>query len=256
MMKSCQIAIIAFAALVAVSPYNFPPLSTVTVICRDEHSFPASSSVPITSAPHSTSTTADGSADYMMISITNVSKAGDPAPAGIHQPPFFPIPCPFITKNIRRANTNLMGSKIEGSITGPPDIDVSHVDGYSVPIICSSEGIAIVGCNIELFKSRASHVMIKSMALLGSTLLSISPTDLPRHFFQRYAGSATFILTITVPTSTTSKATESLVALAHPVKRPHSSRLNKGIRYRRYNHGHKWLLIVSVSAHTQTWSSS
>ena len=49
-------------------------------------------------------------------------------------------------------NTNPLGSKIEGSITGPPDIDVSYMDGYSVPIICLSNGVAVSGCNIDLFK--------------------------------------------------------------------------------------------------------
>jgi hypothetical protein len=43
------------------------------------------------------------------------------------------------------------GSKIEGSYTGPPDIDVSYVDGYTVPITCSSGGVVVSGCNIELF---------------------------------------------------------------------------------------------------------
>jgi hypothetical protein len=45
-----------------------------------------------------------------------------------------------------------MGSKIEGSITGPPDIDVSYVDSYSVPITCFSKGMAVCGCNIDLCK--------------------------------------------------------------------------------------------------------
>ncbi len=48
-------------------------------------------------------------------------------------------------------NLNPQGSKIEGSYTGPPDVDVSYVDGYSVPITCSSEGTAVAGCNISLF---------------------------------------------------------------------------------------------------------
>lgn len=42
------------------------------------------------------------------------------------------------------------GSKIEGSVTGPPDMDVSYVDGYSVPIICTSAGKSS-GCTTELF---------------------------------------------------------------------------------------------------------
>jgi len=44
------------------------------------------------------------------------------------------------------------GSKIEGSYTGPPDIDVSYVNGYSVLITCSFEGTAVSGYNVNLFK--------------------------------------------------------------------------------------------------------
>ena len=56
----------------------------------------------------------------------------------------------FIPK--RDFNSDLYLVKIEGSITGPPDIDVSYVDGYSVPITCASGDIAIPGCNVELFR--------------------------------------------------------------------------------------------------------
>lgn len=52
-------------------------------------------------------------------------------------------------------NLNLNGSKIEGSYTGLPDIDVSYIDGYSVPITCSSKGTAVSNCNIDLFKQHS-----------------------------------------------------------------------------------------------------
>jgi len=58
-----------------------------------------------------------------------------------------------------RLNLNVNSSKIEGSFIVPEDttviildIDISYVDGYSVPITCSSGGITVTGCNIELFK--------------------------------------------------------------------------------------------------------
>ncbi|KAL8730294.1 MAG: hypothetical protein Q9166_004177 [cf. Caloplaca sp. 2 TL-2023] len=43
-------------------------------------------------------------------------------------------------------------SKIEGSFygAGNGDIDISYVDGYSVPITCSAGGRVLSGCNIEL----------------------------------------------------------------------------------------------------------
>ncbi|KAK4695151.1 hypothetical protein P7C71_g2544, partial [Lecanoromycetidae sp. Uapishka_2] len=46
------------------------------------------------------------------------------------------------------------GSKIEASFVPPnyvPDVDISYVDGYSIPISCSCSGVAVTGCNIPLF---------------------------------------------------------------------------------------------------------
>ncbi|KAI4187594.1 MAG: hypothetical protein L6R41_002699 [Letrouitia leprolyta] len=44
-------------------------------------------------------------------------------------------------------------SKIEGSFygAGNGDIDISYVDGYSVPVTCSVGGKVVTGCNVELF---------------------------------------------------------------------------------------------------------
>ena len=50
-------------------------------------------------------------------------------------------------------NYDPKGSKIEASYSAPdyvPDVDVSYVDGYSVPITCSCAGVAVTGCNGEL----------------------------------------------------------------------------------------------------------
>ena len=44
-------------------------------------------------------------------------------------------------------------SLIEGSTTGWNDIDVSYVDGYSVPITCSNQKEVLTGCNIDLWKT-------------------------------------------------------------------------------------------------------
>lgn len=45
-----------------------------------------------------------------------------------------------------------LGSKIEASFVAPnyvPDVDISYVDGFSVPISCSCSGVAVTGCNIR-----------------------------------------------------------------------------------------------------------
>ena len=39
------------------------------------------------------------------------------------------------------------GSKIEWNWINVPDVDVSYVDGYSIPITCSCQGTAVTGCN-------------------------------------------------------------------------------------------------------------
>ena len=142
---------------------------TLTLTRANGDSTLASSSVPVTSAPDPRSTT-DSSGGYMTISITNVygtqlslsfgSNAGGPSPVGNPSATILPDTSPtqytFPTGWAGRIyvgpNTNPMGSKIEGSLTGPPDIDVSYVDGYSVPVTCSSEGTAVSGCNIDPFK--------------------------------------------------------------------------------------------------------
>ena len=46
---------------------------------------------------------------------------------------------------------NVNNSLIEGSYIDTVDVDVSYVDGFSVPIACSSGGVAVTGCNIDLF---------------------------------------------------------------------------------------------------------
>ena len=52
----------------------------------------------------------------------------------------------YIGKTVNSAD-----SKIEGSTTGANDIDVSYVDGFSVPITCSDADEVVTGCNIDLF---------------------------------------------------------------------------------------------------------
>ena len=54
----------------------------------------------------------------------------------------------FVGKNAQSGD-----SLIEGSTTGWNDIDVSYVDGYSVPITCGTEKEVLTGCNIDLWKT-------------------------------------------------------------------------------------------------------
>lgn len=48
-------------------------------------------------------------------------------------------------------NYNVNNSLIEYTVgSGSVNIDVSYVDGFSVPIVCSCSGAVATGCNINL----------------------------------------------------------------------------------------------------------
>ena len=184
-----QIALVALTALAAAVSHNYPPMVTITLnldpmqvpvgfICNFTSDLQASKAPTLISQDSATITptgsyspsVTDGTEIYMTISITNqyrshvsvslASDAGGPSPIGSPTPAILPNASPtqyiFPTGWAGRVcigpNLNPNGSKIEGSFTGPPDIDVSYVDGYSVPITCSSEGVAVSGCNIDLFR--------------------------------------------------------------------------------------------------------
>ena len=165
-MKSAfQVTILGLAALIAASPFNCPPAATVTM--TSGNGSPVPNAVSVTSTPRSRSTK---TTDFMTISITNAygtqlslsftSNAGGPSPIGNPSATVLPnasptqyvLPTGWAGRIYIGPNTNPLGSKIEGSITGSPDIDITYVDGYSVPINCSSEGVPVSGCNIDLFK--------------------------------------------------------------------------------------------------------
>lgn len=62
-------------------------------------------------------------------------------------------------------------SKIEGSTTGANDIDVSYVDGYSVPISCSNHVEVLSGCNIDLYTTGNCTNMV------GDKEVCLNPTQ-------------------------------------------------------------------------------
>ena len=108
--------------------------------------------------------------DRMTISITNRygapvslsfgSNAGGPLPIGDpsatvvldHSSTEYLFPTGWAGRIGVGPNLHDDASKIEGSFTGPPDIDISYMDGFTVPITCSSNGIPVSGCNIDLFQ--------------------------------------------------------------------------------------------------------
>ena len=88
----------------------------------------------------------------------------------------------------RSLNEN--NSKIEGSLNGPsPYIDVSYIDGFSVPITCSSGQEVLSGCNIDLFKQDLTcpNLAAGAVCLNPNRVLIYGPAD---PFFEACAGAA------------------------------------------------------------------
>lgn len=167
----CQITVLVLAALIAATSFNCSLAATVTVTLREGNFTSTSKVVSVTSASDVKSTTnTDNSNSHMTISLINVyetqlslsfaSNAGGSSPIdnpsaiilSNASPTHYTFPTEWAGRIYVGPNLNPDGSKIEGSYTGSPDIDVSYVDDYSVPITCSSEGTAVSGCNINLFK--------------------------------------------------------------------------------------------------------
>ncbi len=168
MKVSCQITVLVLAASVAATPFNCPPAATVTMTLLEGNFISTLKVVSVTSASDAKSTANIDT--HMTISLTNVyetqlslsfnSNAGGPSPVDNSSaiilsnasPTQYTFPTGWAGRIYVGSNLNPDGSKIEGSYTGSSDINVSYVDGYSVPITCSFEGTAISGCNIDLFK--------------------------------------------------------------------------------------------------------
>ena len=163
-MKISQVAVFMLAALAAATP-NFTPAATEGP--QSPSTTTVTSTVTMTRSPEAENTIT--SLDYMTIAVTNLldndislsfgSAAGGPSPVGNPLPTTlndngftqYTFPTGWAGRICVGPNLNLNGSKIEGSYTGPPDIDISYVDGYSVPITCFSENTPVSGCNIDLF---------------------------------------------------------------------------------------------------------
>ncbi|MCJ1439414.1 hypothetical protein MMC27_008808 [Xylographa pallens] len=147
-----------------------------TFITSKSTTYPASAVTSSTSSttPRAMINRAIADAGVMTISVTNaygtplsLSYASNADVDGTSFPPPIGNPTPAVLPpgaataivyptgwagriTVGKVNTD-QGSKIEGSTTGANDVDVSYVDGYTVPITCSSLGVPVTGCNIELF---------------------------------------------------------------------------------------------------------
>ncbi|MCJ1444564.1 MAG: hypothetical protein MMC23_005066 [Stictis urceolatum] len=92
-------------------------------------------------------------------SLVDNPAAGAIAPAAATQ---FVVPANFIGQSTFGIDgDDSQGTKSEFSLSPDPNqnndhipyVDVSYVDGYSVPMTCSCNGAVVTGCNIELFNT-------------------------------------------------------------------------------------------------------
>jgi len=113
-------------------------------------------------------------------------------------------------------------SLIEGSNNNSqPHIDVSYVNGFSVPITCSSEGKPITGCNIDLFQQLGIFVILKSLVSSASTQLETHHWDPLRVFSRRALVLRTRFLRMILPILVALHI--SLAVLVHHVRRRRDS---------------------------------
>ena len=195
MRYSTQYLLCASAALVAASPIDCPPPTTVTVTVTAE-SVVTKPGVSTTSPPDELMTISIDNVYGTQLSLSLASNAGGPSPIG-NPPPGtiahssgtqYTFPTGWAGRISVGPNLNINGSKIEGSFTGPPDIDISYVDGYSVPITCSSQGTAVSGCNINLFELGTCENLVQGPVCLNPS--RILPDGPAPTFFAPCAGAA------------------------------------------------------------------
>lgn len=79
------------------------------------------------------------------------SAVGAPQPAPLGTTTQVVFPTNWAGRIVIGKTTDADGSKIEGSTTVWNDVDVSYVDGFSVPIVCSNASAPVTGCNINLW---------------------------------------------------------------------------------------------------------
>ena len=112
------------------------------------------------------------------LSIFYASNAGAPTPVGnpgygvLASSTRVLFPSNWAGRITIGKNYDAQGSKIEASLSPPnyvPDVDISYVDGYSVPISCSCSGVTVAGCNIRMPCTFSSGSSAQFCALTLST---------------------------------------------------------------------------------------
>ena len=140
------------------------PLTTALSVEKSLGSVLQNATIPATAV---SVTSAPVNAGVMTVAITNYwtaplsvsyfqnsdspSAVGAPEPAPLGTSTQVAFPTNWAGRIVIGKTTDADGSKIEGSTTVWNDIDVSYVDGFSVPIVCSNATAPVTGCNINLW---------------------------------------------------------------------------------------------------------
>ena len=120
-----------------------------------------------------------------------LSGAQQPTSIGGHASTQYHIPTGWAGRIGVGPNLNENASKIEASFPDPAMayIDVSYVDGFSVPIVCSTQGRFVSGCGVDLFAQGfdCPNLVPGPVCLNPSRSLADGP---PQSFFEACAGKA------------------------------------------------------------------
>ena len=129
------------------------------------------------------------------LSISYQSNAGAPTPVGNPQPSTLGASTQAVFPTGWAGRINIgktldsRGSKIEASFTNLPDVDISYVDGYTIPITCSCGGQVVTGCNIPLFHDGRTCPNIGPGPICINPQVSV-PNGPATPFFAPCAGAA------------------------------------------------------------------
>lgn len=188
-MKTIEIVISA-AVLAAATPCSVNPSAQITALATTTTGA-ASSPVDLTIAV----TNSYGAP----VSLSFGVNAGFPTPSGGEPQPTtlldssstqYVYPTGWAGNILVGRSVNVNNSLIEGSYVDTVNIDVSYVDGFSVPITCSSGGVAVTGCNIDLFDQPGVACNDEAEGPVCLNPARNTPDGPPACFFAACAGAA------------------------------------------------------------------
>ncbi|KAI1136906.1 hypothetical protein F5Y05DRAFT_414627 [Hypoxylon sp. FL0543] len=152
----------------ALSPVPSGEVHTVTVTVFKSHAAPASSSAPSSSGDYTVTLTNSHTAPVVTIhgqgadSPTAVGKDNEPHTMSLSEIATFALPTGwsgrvalyedgYLNNSFLDRATLLEGSFENNALdTAVIALDVSYVDGFTVPLVCECKNTIVMGCNLDL----------------------------------------------------------------------------------------------------------